>query len=131
MVRVQPQGCDGGGVWSEEPLECHPHPQLRGKRNAYSGARAKEISQRALGDLQLLQAGDGRGWGASRIAADAGHVGDTLCIRCHLGCRYRKLDNVDGEVRAWIIAVEKIEEIDERVDLPALFDFERTCNPQV
>ena len=103
-----------------DQLERDPYAQLCGKRNAYGCAGPEEISQCALGYLELLQAGDGGGLGASCIGADACHAGDALCIRRHLGCRNRKLDHVDGEVCTRIIAVEKIEKLDERVDLPAL-----------
>jgi len=47
------------------------------------------------------------------------------------GGRNRELDYIDGEVRAGIITVEEIEELDEGIDLPALFDFERTRDAQV
>ena len=40
-------------------LERHPYSQLRRKRNPHRRSWSKEISRRALGYLELLQAGDG------------------------------------------------------------------------
>ena len=69
--------------------------------------------------------------GATRIRANAGDIGDALCVGLHLELRHRELGHVDREVGAGIVAVEQVEEFDERVDLPALVDFERTRDAQV
>src|SRR5208282_1013762 len=116
----------------ERLLESHAHSQLRGERNAYRCAGAEEISQCALGYLKLLQAGDGRSLRAVCNRTNTGDVGDACDrIRRHLGQRNRQLGYVDREVRAGVVPVEDIEELDKWIDLPALVNFDGTRNAQV
>src|SRR5580658_437089 len=117
-------------------LERYTHAQLSREPNPHSGDRAEEISQSAFRYLKLLQVGDGNG-GRLRASIGAsartitGDVRDPRGIRLHLALRNRKLNHIDRVVRAGVIPVEQIEELDERIDPPALVDLEGTRHAQV
>ena len=115
----------------QQVLEVQPYAQLRRKWNPNGGSRSKEISQCAFGYLELLQAGDGCGLGAVGDRAKNADVGDAVLIWLHLGRGDWELGDVDGEIRAGIVAVEEIEELRERVNLPALADLDRAGDAQV
>ena len=54
-----------------------------------------------------------------------------VCVGLHLGCRNGELDDVDGIVRAGVVAVEEVEELDERADPPAVADREGAGDAEV
>src|SRR5260370_23176894 len=66
--------------------------------------------------------GAGHRNGASWSRAQCRDVGQTVDGQC---------SNVRHIVRAWIVAVEKIEELDEGNQRPALMEIERSRDPQV
>ena len=92
-------------------LECYSHTNLSGEWNSYRCSGAEEISQRAFGDFELLQAGKRYRLAAACIAADAADDGLPERIRHRLGLGNRKLHYVHSIVRARIVAVEEIEEL--------------------
>jgi len=113
-------------------LERHSQSELRRERNSYRRSRTEEISQCSFGDLKLVQAGDGRGCAATWVRANTSDIGNAgHWIGHHLRRWNRKLHHIDCVVRPGIVTVEEIEELDERVELPALVEFERTRDPQV
>ena len=113
-------------------LKCNPHSELGREGNANGRAGAEEVSQGALGYLQLLQAGDGCGLGAACVRTNAGDIGDPgNWIWRHLGSRNRKLNNVHGKIRTGIVPVEEIEEFRERDHRPAVVEVERPADAQV
>jgi hypothetical protein len=103
-------------------LEGCPNAELRSERNTYCCARAEEITQSAFGDLELFQAGDGHGLSAGRICTDCGYIGYSSGIGLHPRRRNGELCDVYGEVGPGIVAVEDVEELHKRVDLPSLAD---------
>src|ERR1700733_5244953 len=117
-------------------LERHPHAELRGERNSNCGAGAKEISESALGDFELLQAGNGHG---GRIGAGLGSSAWTIraddslttSVWHRLVPRHRELNNINRVIRAGIVAIEDVEKLGEGVNLPALADLNGACDAQV
>ena len=74
----------------------------------------------------------GRGLRAVCNCANTGDIGDTGdWIWLHLRRGNRQLSYIDGEISAGIIAVEEVEELRERIYLPALADLERARDAQV
>ena len=105
-----------------------PHTELSRERNSDRGAGAEEISQPALGYLELLQAGDRctAVWISQTLVTAM-----PLCIGRHLVAGIWQLNDIHRIVRSGIVAVEEVEEFDEWFDLPALVDFDRARDAQV
>ena len=85
----------------------------------------EEISQSTGRDQQLPKAGDGREPGrrtAQRACTDPGDVGKIV------DGKNRYVGNV---IRSGIVTIDEIEELHERYNRPALFEFERPANSQV
>src|SRR6185437_14493561 len=95
-----------------------------GDRNADGGAGAEEIAQDTGGNAQQVEAGDGLRLRAGGIQAERGG------IRQIVHCRGKR-----GEVRdvicAGIVAVEKVEELDEGRGSEALTDLEWTADAHI
>jgi hypothetical protein len=126
---VQFHSTDVSTDFNPYKLERYSHSKLRGERNAHRRSRAEEISERALGDLELRQAGNRYGIGhraVTRVGSQANAANDGLAvlIRHRLRLRNRELHHVDGIVRAWVVAVEDIEELGEGINLPTLVNFD-------
>ncbi len=111
---------------SLQVLESEAHTDLSGKGNADGRAGAKEIAKPTGGNRQLAQPHDRRRGSARRIRANIRNVaGGRLCRR------NRQRRNVGHKVRARIVAIEEIEEFDERRNVPVLVKSERTAHAQV
>ena len=66
------------------------------------------------------------------VVVQAGFVQMSVMLpSCSLRGRHSKIADGGDVVRAGIVAVEEIEELDERQNLPAFADLERTADPQV
>ena len=107
-------------------LESEARAYLSGERNSDGGAGTEEISQSSAGHAQLIQAGDRLGCGAGGIGADVGDVSGG-----HLILRNGQGGDVRDVIRAGIVAVKKIEELDERRESPALVEIDRPADAQV
>src|SRR6266481_8816192 len=107
-------------------LERYPHSKLCRERDSNRGAGAKEIAQPARGYFKLLEAVDGLGYRAICNRADVGHI----AARDLVG-GYRKRGHVGNEISAGVVAVEEVEELGERVNLPALANLDRAGDAHV
>src|SRR5271165_3987333 len=103
-------------------LEVHLHSKLRGEWNPHGGSRPKEIAQRPGGNEQLVRAGDGHA--ASGFRAQVRGVVEVVHRR-------RQGGDIGDVVGSRIIAVEEVEELNERHNLPTLFDLERAHHTEI
>ena len=98
--------------------------ELGREGDTHSGAGAEEIAEGAGGDAQLIQAGDGLRLRAGGIQAERGGVRQIV----H---RSRKRGEIRDVIRAGIVAVEKVEELDEGRGREALPELERAANAHI
>src|SRR5437879_2696656 len=110
----------------EKFLERYPHSKLCRERNSNRGAGTKEIPQPARRYFKLLQAGDGFGYRAVGNRTDGGDVSVG-----HVALRNGQRRNVGNKIGAGVVAVEQVEELGERVNLPALADLDRAADAHV
>src|ERR1035441_1405204 len=106
------------------PSKAYQSPELSSKRNSNCCAGTEEISESALGDLELLQAGDGRGLRAISSLANEADVRNAILIRLHLRRGHRQLRYVHSVICARIAAIENVEELAKRLNLPAFANLE-------
>lgn len=107
-------------------LEDDPYAQLRYEGNADGGAGPKEISQCTSGDTQLVGALD---WFRRRAGGIETNARDVSC-RC-LNRWYRQRDDAGNVIRAWIIAVEKVDEFRKGPQRPAFCEREWASDMEI
>ena len=107
-----------------QELEGEAGAELGGEGDADGSAGAEEITEAAGGNAQLIGAGDGLGLRTGGIQAERGGVRQIV----H-GCGKR--GEVRDVIRAGIVPVEKVEELDEGRGREAISEFERTANAHV
>src|SRR5580658_6227441 len=96
------------------------------KWNSNRCSGPKKVAQRAASYPQLIRTADRLGRRARRIHANVRHIA-RLCF----GARNRKGRNVGYVIRARIIPVEQVEELDKRNYRPALAQRQRPADPQI
>src|SRR5262249_46694914 len=98
---------------------------LRREWDADRGAGTEEIAERPGGEEKLLATGDGTILIASRrIQAHRGDVREIID-------RGGKGTDIGHVIVAWIVAVEEVEELDERTEGPTLVHPDRSRDPQI
>src|SRR5277367_1012777 len=125
MLRPKSAGCDDerrAVGCRKQLLKSEPYTELRSERDADRRARAKEIAERSRRNQELLAARHRHRRSARRIQAHRRHV---------VGIIDGKNRNVGHEVRARIIAVEKVEKLEERYGRPALMEVNGTADAQI
>ena len=98
--------------------ECEFDADLRGKGYTNSGARPEEIAQSAGGKAQLVERGNRLGLRAGGIQTEGRGIGKIIDGRGQGG-------KIRNEVIAGIVAVEEVEEFDERQQRIAFAKCER------
>src|SRR6516164_7942097 len=93
--------------------EPHADAELGRKGNADRRAGPEEVAERAGWYLQLVQARDRHGLRATRVEAERRRVGQAVHRRWQRG-------DVGHVVRAWIVAIEHVEELNEGRERPAV-----------
>ena len=97
---------------------------MSGEGDADSGARAKKIAQPTGWYEELLAAVDGHCLDASRVEAKGRDVEEIIYGRGQRG-------NIRDEIVTGIIAVEEVEEFDERRGAPTLAEFDWAADTQI
>src|SRR5258708_35796847 len=100
-------------------LKAELNPKLRRKRHAYRRPRAKEISQRSAGHLQAFHVGNGPLYRAGRVHADVSYVAGFDFAGGHWQRGY-----VSDVIVAGVLAVEQVEEFEERTQAHPVIQFE-------
>src|SRR6202008_4340579 len=90
------------------------------------GSGTKEISQSSAGHAEFARAGNRLRYGTIWIRANVCDVS-----RLRLCGRYGKRHNIGHEIRAGIVAVVYIEELDEWGYIPALSQCNRSAHAQI
>ena len=94
-------------------LKCEFDTELRGERYADGGAGTEEVAEGTGGHAQLIQTCDRHRAGGSRTKR--GGVGEIIYGDWQRG-------EIRNEIRTRIIAVKKVEKLDERSDGPTIVE---------
>src|SRR5262249_49231225 len=103
-------------------LERQADAELGRERNSHRRSRTEEVAQGSGRHAQLIEAGNR--YGASRCGAERSGVGQAIDGR-------RQGRDIRDVVRARIIAVEEVKELDERYNGTALTKAEGPAHPHV